>query len=52
VDRGAVILFAVICAVALLLFGVGVWKHSALALILAIVLFIVAPFIFGLRVKT
>jgi len=34
-----------------LLFGIGVWKGNTAAVVVSIILFIAAPFVFGLRAK-
>jgi hypothetical protein len=50
-DRRTVTVFLAMCLIGISLFGLGVWQRSSVALILAILLFVAAPFVFGLRVR-
>jgi hypothetical protein len=51
VDLRALAIFFVMCLAGGALLVVGAWKSNPVALIVAILLFIAAPFIFGLRAR-
>jgi hypothetical protein len=51
VDLSAVAIFAAMCLAGAALLAVGIWKGNPAALLVAILLFVAAPFLFGLRVR-